>query len=83
MSKKKSAPKRSTKAPKVPTKGSRTEQVIALLRSPAGASLAELTKATGWQTHSVRGFISGTLRKKLKLPVESTKLDGERRYRLS
>ena len=83
MSKKKSTPRRGNKqAPKAPTSGSRTEQIIALLRGPAGASIAELTNATGWQTHSVRGFISGTLRKKLKLPVESTSVDGERRYRL-
>ncbi len=46
-----------------------------------GASLAELMKATGWQAHSVRGFLSGTLRKKMGLKVESAKRgDGERVY---
>jgi len=47
-----------------------------------GASIAELSEATGWQTHSVRGFLSGTLRKKLGLTVISAKEDGGRRYRL-
>ncbi|MEP7354218.1 MAG: DUF3489 domain-containing protein, partial [Acidobacteriota bacterium] len=45
-----------------------------------GASLQELTEATGWQTHSVRGFLSGVVGKKMGLPVTSTKRDGERRY---
>ena len=50
MSKKKSTPRRGNKqTPKAPTSGSRTEQIIALLRGLAGASIAELTNATGWQ----------------------------------
>ena len=84
MSKKKSITTRKKRAPEKTTKGgTRVEQFIALLRAPNGASIAELTKATGWQPHSVRGFLSGTLRKKLKLPVKSIKIDGERRYQLS
>ena len=44
-------------------------QLIALLKQGAGASLADLMSATGWQAHSVRGVISGVLRKRLQLPV--------------
>jgi hypothetical protein len=48
-----------------------------------GASLQQLRKATGWQAHSVRGFLSGTLKKKMGLRVTSTKpQDGERTYRI-
>ena len=63
--------------------GSKKAAVLRLLRKPQGATLPELTKATGWQAHSVRGFISGTLGKKLKLKVESFKIDkGDRTYRV-
>jgi hypothetical protein len=63
--------------------GSKTAKVLDLLRRPDGATLKEIMKATGWQAHSVRGFISGTLGKKLGLTVESAKReDGERVYRL-
>jgi len=64
--------------------GSKKAQVIELLRRPEGASLQALCEATGWQAHSVRGFLSGTLGKKLGLQVESTKREnGERAYRLA
>jgi Protein of unknown function (DUF3489) len=63
--------------------GSKTATVVALLERKGGATLAEIMKATGWQAHSVRGFISGTLGKKRGRTVESTKReDGERLYRL-
>lgn len=45
-------------------------------------TLAELMTAAGWQAHSVRGFISGTLRKKLGLAIEATKSDRERVYKI-
>ncbi len=61
-------------------KGSKTDQVLALLQGPSGASLQAIMKATGWQAHSVRGFISGHLGKKLGLRVKSVKRDGERVY---
>ena len=54
--------------------------MIALLRKPKGATLQAIMRATGWQTHSVRGFISGHLKKKLGLKVRSSKRDGERVY---
>jgi hypothetical protein len=63
--------------------GSKKEDIIALLQKPKGATLAELMTATGWQAHSVRGFISGTLGKKEGLKVNSAKReDGQRVYSL-
>jgi Protein of unknown function (DUF3489) len=57
--------------------------LIELLQRPAGANLSDLTDATGWQAHSVRGVISGILRKKLGLIVESqTNAHGIRVYRI-
>jgi len=61
--------------------GSKAAQVLDLLKRPEGAKLAELMKATGWQAHSVRGFLSGTISKKMGMAVASTKAeDGERTY---
>jgi hypothetical protein len=63
--------------------GSKTTTVVDLLRRSGGATLAEIMKATGWQAHSVRGFISGTLGKKMDLQVISFKNEaGERAYRM-
>jgi hypothetical protein len=61
--------------------GSKTAQVLELLKRSGGATLKELMKATAWQAHSVRGFLSGTLGKKMGLTITSTKAaDEERRY---
>jgi hypothetical protein len=61
--------------------GSKTAKVLDLLKRYEGASMKELLKATGWQPHSVRGFLSGAVRKKMELTVTSTKAeDGERTY---
>ena len=61
--------------------GSKTAKVLDLLKRPGGATTKELIKATGWQPHSVRGFLSGTVGKKMGLAVTSTKgADGERSY---
>jgi hypothetical protein len=57
--------------------------VLALLRSPAGATITAMMQATGWQQHSVRGFLAGVVRKRLKLKLTSKKLDGNRVYQIS
>jgi hypothetical protein len=63
--------------------GTKTAKVLDVLRRPSGASLKELMKVTGWQPHSVRGFLSGTLRKKMGLKLESSRReDQERTYRV-
>jgi hypothetical protein len=49
--------------------GTKQAQIIALLQRPEGASIAEITAATGWMAHSARGLISGSLKKKLGLDV--------------
>jgi hypothetical protein len=61
---------------------SKQDKIVALLRRPEGADLDVLVKETGWQKHSVRGFLAGTVRKKLKLPLLSEKIDGVRTYRI-
>lgn len=69
------------KKERVAKEGSKTDIVLGLLKRAKGASSDELMKATGWQSHSVRGFLSGTLKKKMKLKVLSVKAeDGTRRY---
>jgi hypothetical protein len=82
----KKAPVPSVKATKAssgrPNPVSKHDRVVALLRQPRGATLDILIKATGWQKHSVRGFLAGTVRKKLKLPLISEKVDGIRTYRI-
>jgi hypothetical protein len=65
-----------------PGKGTKTEKVLALLRQPSGATLTALMRATQWQAHSVRGFISGQLGKRMGLRVKSFRRDGDRVYRL-
>jgi hypothetical protein len=67
-----------------PREGSKKQIVLDLMRRKDGATMAEIAKATGWQNHSIRGFVSGALMKKMDLPVESFKNEaGERTYRLA
>jgi hypothetical protein len=64
--------------------GSKAAKIIDLLKRPNGATLAEIMKATNWQPHSVRGFISGSVGKKMGLTVVSAKREnGERVYSIS
>jgi hypothetical protein len=62
---------------------SKQSRVIAMLQSPAGATIAAMMQATGWQQHSVRGFLAGVVRKRLKLKLGSKKVDGTRVYRVA
>ncbi|MCS5603722.1 MAG: DUF3489 domain-containing protein [Paracoccus sp.] len=56
--------------------GTKQAEIIALLQRSEGASIAEIVAATGWLAHSVRGMISGALKKKLGLPITSEKMEG-------
>jgi hypothetical protein len=69
------------KAEAAARQGSKTEKVLNLLKRPGGVTAKELMKVTGWQPHSVRGFLSGTVGKKMGLAVISTKSEnGGRTY---
>jgi len=61
---------------------SKQDRIVILLQRPEGATLDLLVKETEWQKHSVRGFLAGTVRKKLRLPLLSEKIDGVRTYRI-
>jgi len=62
---------------------SKQSQLIALLGSPAGASIAQMMELTGWQSHTVRGVLSGSLRKRLGLNIQHQIEDGVRVYRIA
>jgi hypothetical protein len=64
--------------------GGRSKQarVVEMLHSPTGTTIAAVMKATGWQQHTVRGFFAGVVQKKLRLKLDSKKIDGNRIYRI-
>lgn len=81
--KQKATRKKKTPTPPTTAKGSKTAAVLELMKRDGGVTAKELMAVTGWQAHSVRGFISGTLGKKMGLAVLSTKNEsGERTYRV-
>ena len=69
-----------TQSTRTPRAGTKQATLIAMLRAPEGATIEEITTATGWQAHTVRGAIAGALKKKLGLDVTSEKV--ERRGRV-
>ncbi|MCA3584658.1 MAG: DUF3489 domain-containing protein [Methylocystis sp.] len=71
------------KSTRTPRAGTKQAALIAMLRAPDGATIAEIITATGWQAHTVRGAIAGALKKKLGLEVTSEKVEGRgRAYRI-
>jgi hypothetical protein len=82
----KARPKTASKASKANARqvrgGSKQEAMLGLLQQPAGATVAALMKASGWQQHSVRGFLAGVVQKRLKLKLDSKKIDDVRVYRI-
>ena len=78
------APSRSEQSsPKTSTRpGTKHGRILAMLRTPAGATIAAIMTATEWQQHSVRGFLAGVVRKKLGLNLVSESTDKGRVYRI-
>jgi hypothetical protein len=72
-------------APKTNKADARSKQarIIAMLQSPTGTTVAAIMKATGWQPHSVRGFLAGVVRRRLKLTLASKKVNGNRIYQIA
>ncbi len=69
---------------RLPRQGSKESHVIAMLRRPEGATLAQIGESTGWQTHTIRGFFAAALKKRHGLAVTSEKpAGGERTYRIA
>ena len=88
-SKSKSAPKQRKPAAApasqsdTPARSTKRDRILSLLKQPNGSTIPEMMQATDWQQHSVRGFLAGTVKKKLGFALTSSKSDGElRRYRI-
>jgi hypothetical protein len=83
-------PKRGTQPQPRPSSAKQTERtetkqarILAMLRAPSGATVDGMMHATGWQQHSVRGFLAGVVRKKLGLNLVSAATEGGRVYRIT
>ena len=73
----------SRKADSPARNGTKQALLVGMLQRPDGATIEQMTAKTGWQPHSVRGFLAGTVKKKLGLPLISERSgDGPRRYRV-
>jgi Protein of unknown function (DUF3489) len=58
---------------RTPRAGTKQAKMIELLKRPEGATIEQIAQATGWQKHTIRGAISGALKKKLGLTIEATR----------
>jgi hypothetical protein len=76
--------KRPAKQHKTPAKppASKLDQIVAALRAPKGATIAQLVALTGWQPHSIRGAMSGALKKQRGLAIASSKASDTRTYKI-
>ena len=77
---KRAARKQTAAEAKSPRTESKQAQLIAMLRRPEGATIAEVVEALQWQSHTARGAISGALKKKLGLTIESEKINDRGRF---
>lgn len=75
--------KTDSKLPASVPRVTKADIVIGLLTRPTGATIAQMCEATGWQQHSVRGFLAGTVKKKASMTLGSEKTNAVRTYRLT
>ena len=81
-SKRSSAKLKATKVSRASGGATKHDIILGLLRSKGGATIAAMSKVSGWQPHSVRGFLAGTVKRKLGLMLTSEKTKSGRIYRI-
>ena len=79
---KSNAKKRTQRASRSSRRTTKHDRALGLLRSKGGTTIAAISKVTGWQPHSVRGFFAGVVKRKLGLILESDKTKSGRIYRI-